>query len=212
MSPYQPINLNGWGATIDHNIFTDSLSYQTARQYLTDHKSIVYPVHFINPQSGDYRISDKDIPVFRIGFQNIRMDNFGVRSPHLRAMALTPEFPIPTINESVRKDKIIDWQGLQIKNLNTPGERSATGMDTERGVYIYKSSNDRNTLGAYLRTNDVLLGINEMTVNNLDELWHAVNRTDCKQTIQLTIIRNQKQQTITIPANTIKPPHSILQL
>lgn len=204
MSPYQPINLNGWGATINNNIFTDSISYQTARQYQTDNESVVYPVHFINPQTGNYQIADIDSPVFRLGFQNIRMNNFGVRSPHLRHIALTPEFSIPTINESVRQDKIIDWQGLQIKDLNTMGERSATGMDAERGVYIYKSSHNKGTLSKYLYTNDVILGINGFTINNLFELRNALKQTDCKQPIRLTIIRNQQQLFITLPANIIK--------
>lgn len=132
------------------------------------------------------------------------MNNFGVRSPHLRHIALAPEFSIPTINESVRQDKIIDWQGLQIKDLNTMGERSATGMDAERGVYIYKSSHNKGTLSKYLYTNDVILGINGFTINNLFELRNALKQTDCKQTIRLTIIRNQQQQFITLPANIIK--------
>lgn len=204
MSPYQPINLNGWGATINNNIFTDSISYQTARQYQTDSESVVYPVHFINPQTGNYQIADIDSPVFRLGFQNIRMNNFGVRSPHLRHIALAPEFSIPTINKSVRQDKIIDWQGLQIKDLNTMGERSATGMDAERGVYIYRSSHNKGTLSKYLYTNDVILGINGFTIKNLFELRNALKQTDCKRPIRLTIIRNQQQLFITLPANIIK--------
>lgn len=205
MSPYQPINLNGWGATIDHNIFTDSLSYQNARQYQTDSLSIVYPVRFISPQTGDYRISNQDVPVFRLGFHNIDMDHFGVRSPHLRKIARTPEFSVPVINQSVQQNETVDWQGLQIKDLNTPGEKSATGMDSERGVYVFKSADEKGPLTGYLFTNDVILGINEIPTNNLNELWNAMGRTDCKQQIRITVVRNQKKQSVVIPGNTIKP-------
>ncbi len=205
MTPYQPINIKDWGTTVDRNIFTDSLSYRVARQQDTDEHSIVYPVHFINPLSGDFSISHKDIAVFRLGFKNFEMDKFGVRSPHLRQITPTPIFSYPVIHAITPKDEIIDWMGLQIKNLCTLGERSATGMDSERGVYVRSSAVIGYTpLKDYINANDAILEVNHIPVNNLNDFWDAIEQTDMKKPIEFLIVRNQRQQIVTIPANIIK--------
>lgn len=133
------------------------------------------------------------------------MDHFDVRSSHLRKIVRTPEFSVPVINQSIQQNETVDWQGLQIKDLNTPGEKSATGMESERGVYVFKSADEKGPLTGYFFTNDVIFGINEFPTNNLNELWNAMNRTDCKQQIRVTVVRNQKKQSVVIPGNTLKP-------
>ena len=49
MRPYRPIEVNDWGTMVNHNIFTDSLTYQTAIGCGVDGNSIVTDIQFVNP-------------------------------------------------------------------------------------------------------------------------------------------------------------------
>lgn len=203
MSPYQPIRIPEWGALTDYNIFTDSLSYKTARESDTDRHSIVYPVRFLNPSAGDYRVSSDATAVFRIGFQNFDMDNFGVRSSRLKALAQTPKMSLPVIAHEDAASSVVLWHGWHIKNLETLGERSATGMDSERGVYVVTSVAFDNPLRDILRANDVILKFAGRPVNNLEELYEAVRKADLGKTQEMVIFRNQRENKMSVPGRTL---------
>ena len=204
MSSYRPIQVRHWGLEVDYNIFTDSTAYQKARKQNTDAHSIVCTPVFLNPSRGDYRIDNHSDAVFRCGFRNFDMDRFGVVSPRLKALAKTPEFPKPILMEEGKAHATIEWQGLQIKNLDTLGERSATGMDTERGVYVISVNALGSVLRDYIRPNDVILELGGKTVNNLADLQKAVQETDLKQPQTMVIFRSQKENKLTLPGNLLK--------
>ncbi len=153
---------------------------------------------------GDYSISAADIPAYRLGFRNFRMDNFGVRSPHLRRLAKRPLFSWPIVSGVTEEDEIVCWNGLQIKSLRTLGERSATGMDSERGVYVRSSEVLGNPLRDYIMVNDAILALNAIPVNNLADLWKALERIDLSQPLRFLIVRNQNQQTVTVPGGVVR--------
>jgi S1-C subfamily serine protease len=132
------------------------------------------------------------------------MDKFGVVSERLKAIAEKPEIPIPVFNSDVYEAEILTWDGVQIKNLETLGERSATGMDSERGVYVVAVAAYGSHLRDYLKSNDVILGFAGKPVNTLDELYKAVAGADLKKPQQMIIFRTQKENTVTIPANIIE--------
>ena len=132
------------------------------------------------------------------------MDRFGVVSPRLKALAKTPEFPKPILMEEGKAHATIEWHGLQIKNLDTLGERSATGMDTERGVYVISVNALGSVLRDYIRPNDVILELGGKTVNNLADLQKAVQETDLKQPQTMVIFRSQKENKLTLPGNLLK--------
>jgi hypothetical protein len=204
MLPYErPSGKDTQGALIDYNVFTDSASFRTAREYGTDEHSAVIKVEFINPQAGDFRVSDKSAGVFHLGFQNFDMDNFGVVSPRLKAMADKPRMPIPVFNSDNTSAEILNWDGIQIKNLDTLGERSATGMDSERGVYVIAVAAYGTKLRDFLHSNDVILNYAGAAVNNLDDLYKSIASSDLKKPQTMIIFRNQQEHSITIPANTI---------
>ena len=203
MMPYQPINVPHWGTLVDYNIFTDYAALETARKNDTDANSIVYPVIFRDPDSGDYRVVPEATPVYRIGFQNFETDNFGVVSPKLKKLALTPKMPIPVVIAEEDGKNIIVWHGFRIKNLETLGERSATGMDSERGVYVVTIVKYDSPLRDFLQANDVILQFADKQVNNLDELYKAVEQAELNKPQVMTVFRHQKENAITIPANVI---------
>jgi hypothetical protein len=192
------------GAIIDNNIFTDSLSYNTARKCGTDSNSIVSKPKFVDPASGDFRISANSTEIFRTGFQNFDMNSFGVVSSRLKAIAEKPQITVPVFAIDKVGAEPITWESIQIKNLETLGERSATGMDSERGVYVVAVSAYGNELRDYLKSNDVILGFAGKPVNSLDDLRNVLAETDLKKPQQMTIYRDQKENTVTIPGGIIR--------
>jgi hypothetical protein len=192
------------GAVIDGNIFVDSLSYNYALQYGTDSSSIVSKPKFVDPASGDFRVSASSTDIFRTGFQNFDMHSFGVVSNRLKAIAEKPKMPIPVFAADKVNSETVTWESVTIKNLETLGERSATGMDSERGVYVVAVSAYGTELRDYLKSNDVILGFAGKAVNSLDDLHKAVAGADLKKPQQMIIYRNQKENTVTIPGGIIR--------
>ena len=199
MTEYKPIGVREWGLMVDYNIFTDSLSCATARKNNTDEHSIVTSVQFSNPSEGDFTVADDSEAITKGGFRNFVMDQFGVVSSRLKAIAHTPKMPTPIIIATHADDEIINWSGATIKSLQTLGERSATGMDSERGVYVVSVNALGGKLRDYIRPNDVILKIGTVTVNNLKEMQDALQKIDKSKDIEFIIFRTQKENKIVIP-------------
>lgn len=195
MTDYQPIQIRNWGLMVDYNIFATEAALNGARKNRTDLHSRAFALPFRNPQAGDFSFPDDAEVIVEAGFHNFPMDEFGVVSPRLKKIARQPEMPqirnVDTGHTAVTKQ----WQGVVLKDLTTLGERSATGMDSERGVYVLSVS-PLEGLHTHLRTNDVLLKVNQVAVDNLEEFFQALK--DCKQgeTVSLTVFRSQKEMEI----------------
>lgn len=195
MTDYQPIQIRNWGLMVDYNIFATETALGNARKNQTDLHSRACALPFRNPQAGDFSFPDDAEVIAEAGFHNFPMDEFGVVSPRLKKIARQPEMPqirnVDTGHTAVTKQ----WQGVVLKDLTTLGERSATGMDSERGVYVLSVS-PLEGLHTHLRTNDVLLKVNQVAVDNLEEFFLALK--DCKKgkTVSLTVFRSQKEMEI----------------
>lgn len=195
MTDYQPIQIRNWGLMVDYNIFATETALGNARKNQTDLHSRACALPFRNPQAGDFSFPDDAEVIVEAGFHNFPMDEFGVVSPRLKKIARQPEMPqirnVDTGHTAVTKQ----WQGVVLKDLTTLGERSATGMDSERGVYVLSVS-PLEGLHTHLRTNDVLLKVNQVAVDNLEEFFQALK--DCKkgETVSLTVFRSQKEMEI----------------
>ncbi|MFV0553831.1 MAG: hypothetical protein ACK5LR_03915 [Mangrovibacterium sp.] len=199
MTAYRPIQVNDWGLMVDYNIFTDSLSYAASRKRNTDEHSIVADIRFANPETGDFSVSDDSEAITKGGFRNFEMDKFGVLSPRLKALAKTPQMPMPVFINSGDKDELTSWSGVVIKNLQTLGERSATGMDSERGVYVVSINTMGGKLRDYLRPNDVILKVAGSKADNLKEMREALQHADKSGDVEFIIFRTQAETKITIP-------------
>lgn len=204
MSPYQPIHVPAWGATVDDNIFTDENALKEAHKNNIDAHSIVTPLTFSDPAQGDFRITNDCTDVFQLGFQNFDMDGFGVVSPHLKSLAKTPLMPLPLVKTEHLNSDVVEWEGWRIKNLETPGERSATGMDSERGVYVVTIIKFDSKLRDFLKASDVILKFDGKAVNHLTNLFNTVKQADLTKPIEMVIFRNQKETILSIPENTLK--------
>lgn len=193
MRPYEPIRIKQFGTLVDYNIFTDSISYSGALENGTDRNSIVADILFINPQNGDFRIDDSMTEIFRLGFRNFAMDRFGVLSPDLRNIARTPEMPVVSMALRNNVDESITWNGLLLKGITTESERSATGMDSVRGVYVMGIAEDGSCNNTF-KVNDVILRIGETDINTLSDFVKAV--FSHQHSVPVIILRNQHHEKI----------------
>lgn len=196
MTPYRPIQIKDWGTAVDYNIFTDSLAMRDAQSHGTDAHSIVCTPMFLNPGQGDFRVADSTATIFRCGFRNFDMDCFGVQSPHLKAIARRPEMPRPIAGTSADDNAMELWVGIWVKNLETLGERSATGMDTERGVYVVSLEALDSPLRDSIKPNDVILQMAGKPVNNLDDLHRIYAETKNDTSCDIVVFRGQQEQTV----------------
>jgi hypothetical protein len=204
MLPYEePSGYDTQGALIDCNIFTDSAAYLTARKQGVDARSIVSRVAFVNPAAGDFRVAGSCVEVFRTGFQNFDMTAFGVKSDRLKALAEKPQMPTPVFASGETTSETLLWESIRIKNLDTQGERSAAGMDSERGVYVVAVGAYGSELRDYLKSNDVILGFAGKAVNHLDDLYRAVAGADLSKPQQIIIFRDQKEKAVVVPGGVI---------
>lgn len=188
---YMPINIPVWGKEVDYNVFPDYEILQDAQKYGVDQHSIATSIEFIDAGNGDFRLADGSA-AFQTGFRNFEMDQFGVTSERLKQKSKKVPLPNKLLKSNYANDENIEFMDLKVKNLTSLGERSATGMDTTRGVLIVSAGNSR-----YFKTNDVIISFNNKTVNNLKDLIDA-KISVIGTTSDVIVFRNQQQSKITI--------------
>lgn len=190
---YMPIIINHWGKEVDYNLLSDSTALASAKARGTDLHSNYGDPLFLDPQNGDYRVSDQS-PALSIGFKNFDMDSFGVVSPHLKKQAKRVQLPV--VKQQIANNEVvtINFRGAILKNLTTLGEQSATGMKSISGVLVLKI--EPNTFAAkWLKINDVILSLNGKDVISIEN----IEEISSQETIsQIVIFRNQQEVSITI--------------
>jgi hypothetical protein len=188
---YAPIHIDVWGKETDYNVFPDLASLKEAQARGTDQHSVYGGFDFVNPEEGDFRLKEGSI-AFSVGFKNFDMNSFGVVSPGLKALAKKVNIPEIDIFKKSNDDVVIDFLGAKVKNLNTLGERSATGMDNTRGVLVLEVAKTSEA-AKFLQVNDVILTFNNKQVNSLNNLLEAYkSHIDLKT--EVVIFRNQKEE------------------
>ncbi|OQP58968.1 peptide-binding protein [Niastella vici] len=187
---YLPININVWGKETDYNVFPDPASLKAAQSRGTDKNSVWGELFFMDPEKLDFRLKEGSI-AFSVGFKNFAMDSFGVVSSGLKVLA--KKMPVPSIITMHKSsdNEIIDFMGAKVKKMTTQGERSATGMDSERGVLVVEV-NPGAEAARFLQTNDVILSFNNKTINDLHDLL-AASMSVIGVNTEVVIFRNQKE-------------------
>ncbi|MBL0745756.1 PDZ domain-containing protein [Chryseolinea lacunae] len=184
---YFPIRVSNWGDQVDYNLFPDSLALAQARSGGTDLHSKAAMPDFVNPIEGDYAVAENSA-AYAIGFRNFAMDSFGVLSPSLKARALKVQLPVILDNTESREHRYA-WMGMSIKNLTTLGERSATGMATEAGVYVLEVET-WSFWSKYLRPNDVILALGDTTIKTVEDLERSFGALSSGE-VAMTVFRSQ---------------------
>jgi hypothetical protein len=197
-SSYMPIGISVWGKETDYNIFPDSVSLKHAWNRGTDKHSVCGSLDFADPKSGDFRLKEGSI-AFTTGFKNFAMDSFGVISPQLKQLAKKPLLPVVIALDKIDDSPVIDFMGAKVKNLATPGERSATGMNDTIGVLVVEVT-PGSIAAKFLQTNDVILSFNNKQVDKMRDLFEARMSVIGSNT-EVLIFRNQKKTKMRVELN-----------
>ncbi|NRF39110.1 PDZ domain-containing protein [Pedobacter foliorum] len=193
---YYPIGINFWGKEIDYNFFADKASLEKSQQAGTDQHSTFGNPEFVNPSIGDYSVKSTS-KALALGFKNFATDKFGVTSPSLRKIAKKAPIPVLKGIEGVNMSESTEWFGLKVKNLETLGERSATGMPEEIGVLVLGVDANSPFVGV-LKPNDVILSFKKKTTNKVAELVAEQQKNKSDKTVEMTIFRSQNTQKINL--------------
>ncbi len=206
MGEYRPaiMETSKWGAEVDSNLFTTS---QADRQKFTangcDADSLVGDAQFVNPAAGDFRVKATS-PALKLGFVNFPMDQFGVQSPRLKAIARKPEITPPTQSELSATGEQITWLGATMREL-TGEEYSALGLPAgARGVLVAHALHSDATRSAGLQTADFIQQVNGQTVKNLSQFMAAIENAPADQGLKFEVIREYRPKTIEISASARK--------
>jgi hypothetical protein len=196
-----------WGAEMDDNIvYQPGLEKPHSASGLAsgssrDAASIVADVRFINPAAGDFRVAG-DSPALKLGFKNFPMNQFGVVSTRLKAIARKPEIPAilrPNNNDGSQTSAApnVEIFGAKVRNIAGMGDRSIFGLPDESGVLLLDLPDGSAAQKWGLKTNDVIVAANGKSVRTITDLLDLVHAAQSKN-LRLTIIRNQRKISINI--------------
>jgi hypothetical protein len=194
---YAPIRIDYWGQMVDSNFFIQNNALRLVQQNNTDAHSSFGDPEFENPDSGDFRVKASS-RARTIGFTNFPMNRFGVISPHLKQLAEKPSIISVRTLAGTKKQSTEPWLGALIKNVETLGEQSASGLTDKQGILITNVPSGSLAESNELKTGDVIRSINEKPVTNIAELLNAVQMVMWQGQVKAGIWRNQQLQQLTI--------------
>jgi hypothetical protein len=198
---YEPIRVpRPWGKQIDYNLLhtpgmtTSEPAARLQDQSGRDEHSIAADALFMDPAKGDYRVKAGS-PALALGFENFPMDQFGVRTPRLKAIARTPVLPgaagpTPATLGSQRDSQVWTWLGATVRNVLGAGEVSAAGLPGETGVLVLNVLAGTIASESGLRANDVIVKLGSNPVNSLDDLKRLWQSNSAGE---LVVFRDQRQ-------------------
>lgn len=171
MRSYAPIGMpSAWGASWDGNLLPDDATLAASRVAGRDLHSLAGDPGFINAEVGDFRLRP-DSPARDLGWQDIPMDDFGVRSPRLRALAGHVELPTAIIAQVVgHPAPSVRWLGAHVRSVSTMGEMSAAALSRIGGVLVTGVPSGCPAAAAGLSTMDVIIAINGEEWPDADQL------------------------------------------
>jgi len=190
-----------WGADMDFNLVqnygakSNAPATQLQQQSGRDEHSIVADAQFADPAHGDYRVKDGS-PALALGFANFPMDQFGVQKPELKAIARTPELPLPQIVAAAsasRPAAPATWLGASVRNIASQGEMSAFGLPGVTGILVLEAPAESPLTKAGLRKNDVILSINGERTVDTAALLHQAPSLPAGKPLKIGISRDQKE-------------------
>ncbi len=197
LKPYYPIRVNDWGKEIDFNLFPDKKALDAAKSNGTDSHSMSGDALFVNPNLGDYTVKAGS-PALLLGFVNFPMDEFGVTSANLKAIA--KKIPLPIISNITTGNVSVqmDWLGGKLRNVNGLGDRSAFGLPDEKGVIVDEIVEGSILSKSQLKKGDVIRQLNKRTVNNIGDLTTIYQEINWFGNSEIEFFRNQQLKKVNV--------------
>jgi hypothetical protein len=185
-----------WGKEIDYNVFASSHADRLlfAKNGCDAHSMVADP-GFEDPGSGDFSIA-LDGPVAAMGFRNFSMSDFGVLSPHLRALAKTPEIPVVNVDvdpadPGKEAAATVLWEDAQL-TLPRGEALSAYGVSLDAGgvamAHVPEFSKAR-AMG--FRTGDLILEVDGEKIQNMEQFISLMKK---KRQHLVVLVRNQQRK------------------
>ncbi|MDW5290111.1 PDZ domain-containing protein [Formosa sp. PL04] len=193
---YRNIRIDVWGEEVDYNLFPNKEALEKAQENGTDAHSAFGNPKFKNPKKGDYTVA-ADSPALKLGFKNFPMNLFGVQNPELKAIAKTPIIPKLKL-ESSMKSNTENWLGLEVKDVETLGEQSASGLDEISGVLVLRKSNIGTLVDSEIQIGDAIISLEGKKVKNTDDLIKIYEANKSKETLKINVFRYQKSTELLI--------------
>jgi hypothetical protein len=189
--PYQPIRVNDWGKSIDHNLFIDPAGLAEAKDLGLDKNSLTGDPLFVNSSLGDYTVSANS-PAFKIGFKNIDMNGFGVQKPELKKLAMPPIInPLKIANGAKEQSTIITFLGAQLKSVRGIGDRSAYGLPDEKGLVVIDAGTQNIFTQSGFMSKDVIRTVNGKPISVASDFLDVYKSAKSGSILKIEIIRNQ---------------------
>jgi hypothetical protein len=186
------------GEDIEITGLGEPLTFATWQSMGFDVHSVLADPMFVDTEHGDYRVRSGS-PALQVGFQNFRMDNFGVykevfvrevaredRKHGIRLYMSDPDM-------RSRDAGIHQWLGARIKNLTGAEEMSAAGIGEITGVLMVDVPDSSVAEKAGFRTGDVIVEINGVKIHALEDLYKAVEQG--AESLEVTVDGNPTRRT-----------------
>jgi hypothetical protein len=199
MGAYRPavMKVAKWGKEVDRNLFAtcDGDRAKFAANGCDAH-SLVGEPQFVDAARGDFRVKDGS-PALQIGFVNFPMDQFGVQSPRLKAIARAPEVPaLKSSGTDGRSAKTV-WLGATVKELEGE-EYSAFGtVKEDGGIHLLEVQAGSPPAKAGLRAGDLIQGVNGKPVRTCRDLTAVMQGTAGKP-LTVNYVRNSEKKRATL--------------
>jgi hypothetical protein len=201
MGAYRPavMKIAKWGKEVDRNLFTTSDADRTRfAANGCDANSLVGDAMFVDAAKGDYRVKDGS-PALKLGFQNFPMDQFGVTSARLKAIARTPELPgLDAAKPAAITKERTEHFWLQAKARNLEGEEfSAFGVSKESGgVHLVEVPAGSAAAKCGFQTGDLIQTINFQPARHFAELMQRQN--EASGALGVGIVRGQQSRNLRV--------------
>ncbi len=158
MGAHQPVEIKRWGRSVNRNFFVAEADLRAAQARGSDADSVAGDPRFAAPARGDYTVTNAALAA-RVGFVNFPMDDFGVRSARLKALALRPAFPVPQqLSQAAPLQAVQQLYGLSLKPVETLGEQSAAGLGDKAGIIVLSVEAGSPGDAAGFKPRDVIVG------------------------------------------------------
>ncbi|MBC7888258.1 MAG: PDZ domain-containing protein [Ferruginibacter sp.] len=194
---YAPIRVPVWGKQVDSNFFIQKTALASAQKNKTDLHSLQGDPEFVQDATGNFNVKPSSKALI-IGFKNFPINEFGVVSPFLRKIALKPAITGIRTLEPGRKGTTTEWLGAVIKNVETLGEQSASGLPDKEGVLIVKVNPGSLAEKSGLEAGDVIRMINGKQVANVAEMLNSLQTIMWQGGAQANILHNQQSKDLRV--------------
>ncbi|WP_340111335.1 PDZ domain-containing protein [Maribellus mangrovi] len=183
-----------WGEELDYNLFAngeaDRLKF--AKSGCDEHSLSGNPL-FVDANKGNYTVRESS-PALEIGFENFPMNEFGVTSERLKALAKTPVIPVLMAGRSATGGKLFKWKGGTVKNIETAGDQSAAGLSSIAGVEVMEVPDDSELSSSGLRIGDVILECGGKSTDYFETFIKQFEKEAISGEVVLQISRDQKHR------------------